>query len=122
MIHQFKLNGYNIVLDVPSGSIHVVDDAAFDAIALYETAPPEKIAARLVEKYAQEGMTPEEARELLGEIGELKASGKLFGEDKFAELSGAIKARRRAIKALFSMRKSMAFFPVSRDMRARSPW
>lgn len=100
MIHQFKLNGYNIVLDVPSGSIHVVDDAAFDAIALYETAPPEKIAARLVEKYAQEGMTPEEARELLGEIGELKASGKLFGEDKFAELSGAIKARRRAIKAL----------------------
>ena len=37
MIHQYKLNGYNIVLDVCSGSVHVVDDAAYDIIALYET-------------------------------------------------------------------------------------
>ena len=34
MIHQYKLSGYNIVLDVYSGSVHAVDDVAYDAIAL----------------------------------------------------------------------------------------
>ena len=34
MIHQYKLNGYNIVLDVYSGSIHIPDDAAYDAIRM----------------------------------------------------------------------------------------
>ena len=33
MIHQYKNNGYNIVLDVNSGSVHVVDDLVYDAIA-----------------------------------------------------------------------------------------
>ena len=37
MVHQYKLNGYNIVIDTASGSVHCVDDAAYDAIALYET-------------------------------------------------------------------------------------
>ena len=37
MIHQYQLNGYNIVLDVYSGSVHVVDEVAYDVIALYET-------------------------------------------------------------------------------------
>lgn len=39
MIHKFKNNGYNIVLDVNSGSVHVVDDIAYDAISLYEENP-----------------------------------------------------------------------------------
>lgn len=37
MIHQYKLNGYNIVLDVYSGSVHSVDDLAYDVIAMYKT-------------------------------------------------------------------------------------
>ena len=36
MIHQYKNNGYNIVMDVCSGAIHVVDDVTYDVIALYE--------------------------------------------------------------------------------------
>lgn len=36
MIHQYKLSGYNIVLDVYSGSVHAVDDVAYDAIALID--------------------------------------------------------------------------------------
>ena len=36
MIHQYKLNGYNIVLDVFSGSVHVTDDAAYEAIRLID--------------------------------------------------------------------------------------
>lgn len=34
MIHQYKNNGYSIVLDVNSGSVHVVDDIVYDSIAL----------------------------------------------------------------------------------------
>ena len=35
MVHQYQLNGYNIVLDTCSGSVHVVDDVAYDVIAMY---------------------------------------------------------------------------------------
>jgi uncharacterized protein len=42
MIHQYKLNGYNIVLDVFSGSVYCVDDVAYDIIELYETAQRNK--------------------------------------------------------------------------------
>ena len=38
MIHQYKLNGYNIVLDVYSGSVHAVDELAYAAIALVDAA------------------------------------------------------------------------------------
>jgi len=97
MIHQYKLNGYNIVLDVPSGSIHAVDDAAYDAIALFETHGADEIAAYLAEKH---GLEREEALELLGDIRSLKESGELFSEDTFGDISGAVKARRHTIKAL----------------------
>ena len=43
MIHQYKLNGYNIVLDVCSGSIHVVDEVAYDIIAGYENTEREAL-------------------------------------------------------------------------------
>ena len=43
MIHQYKMNGYNIVIDVYSGSVHVVDEVAYDVIALYEDSGREDI-------------------------------------------------------------------------------
>ena len=49
MVHQYKLNGYNIVLDSCSGSIHVVDDVAYDIIAMYQDNSPEKIVKLLNE-------------------------------------------------------------------------
>ena len=52
MIHQYKLGGYNIVLDVCSGSVHVVDDVAYDIIAMFEEAGRETILAAIAEKYA----------------------------------------------------------------------
>ena len=60
MIHQYKLNGYNIVLDVYSGSIHVVDDVAYDMIAMYETASPEEIIDAMLEKYGDRPDVTEE--------------------------------------------------------------
>ena len=43
MVHQYKLNGYNIVLDISSGAVHVVDDIAYDIISLFENNEKEKI-------------------------------------------------------------------------------
>ena len=52
MIHQYKLNGYNIVLDVYSGSVHAVDELAYDAIALVDQGKKaEEITAELLKKY-----------------------------------------------------------------------
>ena len=51
MIHQYKLSGYNIVLDVYSGSVHAVDDVAYDAIALIDQGSSrEQAAAALAKK------------------------------------------------------------------------
>lgn len=52
MVHQYQLNGYNIVLDSCSGSIHVVDEVAYDIIALFETHTPEEIVAAMLESTA----------------------------------------------------------------------
>ena len=54
MVHQYKNNGYNIVLDVNSGSVHVVDDIVYDIIALYENNSEDKIIEELKDKYAVE--------------------------------------------------------------------
>ena len=51
MIHSYKLGGYNIVLDIFSGSVHVVDEIAFDMIEGYENTDKEKLISSLLEKY-----------------------------------------------------------------------
>ena len=52
MIHQYKNNGYNIVLDVNSGSVHVVDDMVYDIIGLYENNTLEQITEALRDRYS----------------------------------------------------------------------
>ena len=55
MVHQYKLNGYNIVLDTCSGAIHVVDEVAYDVIALYKEKSADEIVAEMLTKYADRG-------------------------------------------------------------------
>ena len=50
MVHQYKNNGYNIVLDVCSGSVHVVDDLVYDMIAMYKDKKFEEIEQAILEK------------------------------------------------------------------------
>ena len=76
VIHQYKLNGYNIVLDVYSGSVHAVDEVAYDIIALYESTPAQEIVRTITEKYPE--VTPEDVRECLDDVETLKEQGKLF--------------------------------------------
>ena len=52
MVHQYKLNGYNIVLDTCSGAVHVVDEVAYDVIELYQKKSTADIITELLEKYA----------------------------------------------------------------------
>ncbi|MGN0713368.1 MAG: thioether cross-link-forming SCIFF peptide maturase [Anaerovoracaceae bacterium] len=101
MIHQYKLNGYNIVLDVYSGSIHVVDDVAYDMIAMYESAAPEEIVAAMLEKYGDRpDVTEADLRDCLADIEELKRQKKLFSEDIYKGIAFDFKNRSRDIKAL----------------------
>ena len=102
MIHQYQLGGYNIVLDICSGSVHAVDELAYDVIALFETERREAIIKKLWEKYqGTDGVTPDEIGECYDQITQLKAAGKLFTEDSFAPMAGELKAKTSGvIKAL----------------------
>ena len=101
MIHQYKLNGYNIVIDVYSGSVHVVDEVAYDAIEMFETASREEIIDKLLQKYAgREDVTREELIECLNDIQSLKDDGKLFTPDLYKDYAFDFKARYTNVKAL----------------------
>ena len=102
MIHSYKLGGYNIVLDVCSGAVHVVDDAAYDMIALFETADRETVLRTIGEKYSDApDVTADELAECYAQIEALRESGKLFSPDTFEPIAGVLKARTSGVvKAL----------------------
>lgn len=102
MVHQYKLNGYNIVLDTCSGSIHVVDEVAYDMIALYKEKTQEEIVREMMERYGhREDVTEEELKLCMEDIAALEKAGKLYSEDTFEDKAGVFKARSgNVIKAL----------------------
>ncbi|MGN4544341.1 thioether cross-link-forming SCIFF peptide maturase [Bacillus cereus group sp. MYBK95-2] len=101
MIHQYKLNGYNIVLDTYSGSVHVVDDLAYEIIMLYENTPMEEILSMMQEKYKYDfHVSEKEIRETITDIEELKRDGKLFTDDDYKDLSIDLINRPTYVKAL----------------------
>lgn len=101
MVHLYQLNGYNIALDVFSGSVHAVDEVAYDAIGLYPDHTPAVIKARLLEKYSDcADVTAAELDEMLEDIAALKAAGKLFTEDVYADRAFDFKNRHTELKAL----------------------
>lgn len=124
MVHQYKNNGYNIVLDVNSGMVHVVDDLIYDIIELYNKAPKdvkhltaieekqiiiEKIAdkykqaeyASLFEEYKEDEQSVENAvEEAVSEVEELITGGALFTEDIYENYISEFKTRSTVVKAL----------------------
>lgn len=95
MVHQYKNNGYNMVLDVCSGSVHVVDDLSYDVIALYEDNSEEKIAERLSDRYSEADI-----HEAYQEVKELADEGMLFTEDIYESYIFDVKQRSTVVKAL----------------------
>ena len=102
MIHQYKLGNLCVVLDVCSGSVHAVDEVAYDMIAGFETQERETLVDALAEKYRdREDVTRSELEECYDQLLALKGAGKLFTEDTFAPMAGELKARTSGvIKAL----------------------
>ena len=101
MVHQYKLNGYNIVLDTCSGSVHTVDELAYDMIAMYKSASADEIVSAMLQKYAGvAGIDENEIRDCLDDIAELEAAGKLFSADEYEGLAIDYKNRSKVVKAL----------------------
>ena len=102
MIHQYKLGEYNIVLDVCSGSVHAVDEVAYDIIAMFEANDRATVTAAMREKYADRAdITDADIEECYDQVVELKNAGKLFAPDTFKPMAGKLKEKTAGVvKAL----------------------
>ena len=94
MIHKFSMDGYNIVLDVNGGGVHVLDDVAYDLVDLFEEKSMEEIVDSLNKDY-----TKEQIEEAYDEIKTLKEEGLLFTEDTYQDHPSFIN-RKKVVKAL----------------------
>lgn len=108
MIHQYQNNGYNIVLDVNSGSVHVVDKLAYDVIGCLEAVNSshdkntlksketyDELCRSLKGKYSED-----ELSEVLAAAAELAEAGQLFTKDTYEDYIGEVKSRKTVVKAL----------------------
>ena len=102
MVHQYKLGGYNIVLDICSGAVHAVDEVAYDIIAMFETNSREDILAAMAEKYAgRPDITAGDLEECYDQVVMLKEQGKLFVPDNYEPMAGKLKQKTAGVvKAL----------------------
>lgn len=104
MIHQYKNNGYNIVLDVNSGSVHVVDEIVYDVIPLIEKFIEEDVTDTDVILNKLTDMKSDIPKGLLkeavDEILELKEAGMLFTEDIYEKYISDFDNRETVVKAL----------------------
>ena len=102
VIHQYKLGGYSIVLDVCSGGVHVVDEVAYEIIAMFEHRSREEIMAAMAEKFADRAdITAQDIAECYDQVVGLKEAGKLFAPDTFRPMAGALKQKTAGVvKAL----------------------
>ena len=101
MVHQYKLNGYNIVLDTASGSVHAVDEVAYDIIEMYKTHSPEQIVSAMLEKYAADAsVTEDEILTCIDDVRSLEDAGKLYSKDEYEALACNYKNNSKVIKAL----------------------
>ncbi len=102
MIHQYKFNGRNIVLDVCSGAVHVVDDPTYDIISMFETNDLETIKKAVTEKYKDsDDVTEKDIENCYAQLLEMQKNGQLFTADSFEPMAGTLKARTSGVvKAL----------------------
>ena len=108
VIHQYINNGYHIVLDVNSGSVHVVDPVVYDAVQLVSQRLPEMEApAALPSKVKEEvrvclkdRYSQEDIEEALEEIGQLIDAEQLLTKDIYRDFVADFKKRKTVVKAL----------------------
>ena len=107
MVHLYKNNGYNMVLDVNSGSIHVVDDVVYDVLELLNEAEDrrkeegfrQEITDKMLAKYGED-ITAEDMKDVFEDLDELEENGTLFTVDVYKEGVIDFKKRQTVVKAL----------------------
>ncbi len=102
MIHQYKFKDKNIVLDVCSGAVHLVDDVAYDIIGLFESKSMQEIIDVISKKYdGADDVNQSEIMDCYEQIAQLKEEGLLFAPDTFKSMASALKQKSKGIiKAL----------------------
>ncbi len=103
MVHCYKNNGYSIVMDVNSGSVHVVDDIVYDLIPLLETLVTSKQSKEaLLDLAEKQGFqyAKEELEEAVDEILALAEADMLYTEDIYENYIDSFKTRETVVKAL----------------------
>ena len=100
MVHQYKLNGYNIVLDTCSGSVHVVDEVAYDIIAMYKDKTADEIVKYILDTYKNEKITEQDVLDCIEDVKSLEDAGKLYTPDTYEGMAFDFKNRNTVIKAL----------------------
>lgn len=101
MIHAYKMNGYNIIIDQNSGCVHSVDEVAYDIITRYETESKENIKTFILDKFKEkDDVTPEDIDLCFQDIEDLKKEGRLFAEDTFEMTAAEFKKRQGVLKAI----------------------
>lgn len=105
LVHQYKSNGNFIVLDVNSGTVHVVDQLAYDIIALYETCDTDTIIQKIMERVQQDQYTQQMVDiptilEAIDEVEQKKKEGTLFSEDPYQDHIEMVQNRETVVKAL----------------------
>ena len=98
MVHQYKLNGYNIVHDTCSGSVLTVDEVAYDIIALYKEKDADAIADEITAKHSD--VTRQDVFDCIEDIKTLEKMGKLYTPDTYEGMAFDFKNRNTVIKAL----------------------
>ena len=97
MVHQYKMGGYNIVIDVNSGAIHVVDDMTYNMIEMYENSDKESIFAEMAKRYPEQ---QDDIVECWDEMQELIAAEELFTKDSYEPYITDFAKRPTVVKAL----------------------
>ncbi len=99
MIHQYQLGGCNIVLDVCSGSVHAVDEVAYDVIGLFEDHSREEVIDAVASKHPE--ATRADIEECYAQVEALRDEGRLFAPDTYEPMAGRLKEKTSGVvKAL----------------------
>ncbi len=97
MVHQYKLNGYNIVLDTASGAVHIVDEVAYDIIKNFKVMTTEEIVLDITNRY---DVNADEVLECIEDVETLEKANKLFAKDEYEELTPKLNKNSNVVKAL----------------------
>ena len=86
MIHQYRLNGYNIVLDVNSGAVHLMDNLSFDLLDMLGDPIPESCPGEVFDRFTP-AYAREEVEDAFRELLALQKADQLCSSDDYNQFA-----------------------------------